>query len=151
MCQKITRYELIELIIPAGAGNRVSFTDIPQLRTQIDQEIYVRDIELFLVTVYANSQTNNALTGLTAAEMIKAVLCLYVMGEERIHFIPLGKLNHINDLASPFQQIANSFDDLPKIDWAKSYVQFSAAPAGTPYVIPLGVTYIKLMPSGNQQ
>lgn len=145
MCQqKIGRYELIELLVPVGAGNRVSFTDIPQLRTQADQEIYLRDIELFLRTVYSLSQTNNAVPGLTAAEMIKAVLCLYVMGEERIHFIPLVKLNHIDDTASPFQFGPNSFDDLAKVDWAKSYVQFSALPAGTPYVIPLGVTYIKL-------
>ncbi len=142
---KIARYELVELLVPVGAGNRVSFTDIPQLRTQQDQEIFVRDIELFLVTVYSASQTNPGIPGMPVAEMPKAVLCLYVMGEERIHFIPLVKLNHIQDaVPNSFQQWPNSFDDLAKVDWAKSYVQFSAVPAGTPYVIPLGVTYLKL-------
>jgi hypothetical protein len=144
MTQPIQRYELMELTVPAGAGTRVNFQDNPQLRTMIDQEIYVKDIELFLTNSYANSQVNPALPGLTLAEAIKAVLCLYVQGEERIHFIPLLKLNHITDAAVPFQEQANQFADLAKVDWTKSYIQFSVAPAGTPYVMPFCVNYIKI-------
>lgn len=145
MQNKIARYELVELLVPAGAGNRVSFTDIPQLRTQEDQEIFVNNIEIFLASVYANSQTNNSVAGLPATELDKAVLCLYVMGEERIHFIPLVKMNTINDGTNPFNNVAMELDSLAKIDWAKSYVQFSTVPASTPYVIPFGVTYIKVL------
>lgn len=149
MSVKISRYELVELLIPAGAGGRVSFTDIPQLRTQQDQDIFVQQIEFFPIGSYAASQVNQAVPGTPNAEIPKAVLCLYVQGEERIHYIPLAKLNNINDNAggAPFNVVeSNTFDDLKMIDWTKSYVQFNAAVAGNPYVIPFGVTYLKINP-----
>jgi hypothetical protein len=143
---KIQRYELVELLIPAGAGNRVQFTDIPQLRTQNDQDIFVNQIEFFPLATYANSQTNQAIPGTPNAEIPKAVLCLYVQGEERIHYIPLAKLNTINS-AAPFNVIETEFDSLARVDWTKSYIQFNAAVAGNPYIIPLGVNYVKISKS----
>lgn len=144
MEQLIQRYETVELLIPVGAGNRVAFQDVPQLRTMVDQEIYLKDVEVFLTNAYASSQINSAITGLVESEAIKAVLCLYVTGEEKIHFIPILKLNHMHDPNIPFQPYPNYFADLAKVDWTKSYVQFSSVPAGTPYVMPFCVTYLKI-------
>jgi hypothetical protein len=63
---------------------------------------------------------------------------------------PLAMLNNIQDGVTPFQWGEIEFDDLQKVDWTKSYFQFNAAAAGTPYVIPLGITYLKLN-SNNQK
>jgi hypothetical protein len=145
MClTKIARYEGIELLVSATAGQRVSFTDIPELRTDAGQQVFIKNVEVFPLSAYSASQLNPSVPGMPNAELPKAVLVLYVMGEERIHLIPLAKLIHIQDGVVPFQQQEVAFDDLNRVDWTKSYVQFSANPAGGPYVIPFGVTYVKI-------
>jgi hypothetical protein len=144
MCKKlIHRFEMVETLI-AGGSQRVNFTDIPQLRTQGDQKILIQKIEFFPLSAYANSQTTNANPGTPNAEIPKIVLTLFVGGEERIHYIPLAMLNNTSDGVTPFQWGEIEFEDLQLVDWTKSYFQFNAAAAGTPYVIPLGVTYLKL-------
>lgn len=143
MCQnKIKRYEQIELQIPVGAPTKVMFQDLPNLRNQADQSIVIRDIDLTLVTVVP--VTPNGGTNAPIAEIKKAVLVLYNNGEESIYRIPLLKLNRINDFANPFQPIWESLDDLKNVDWSKSYILFSSAPANTPYTILLGVSYLKM-------
>ena len=147
MCQsKIKRFELVELTVPANATGRVTFNTIPQLRNQSNQNIYIKRIAVFLDTVYAFSQTTNSIPGMAAAELPKAVLVLYVNGEESVHMIPLAQLNHINDAASPFQQDAIEFDDLTNVDFDKSYVQFNQPAAAAQYVIPFGITYLRIIP-----
>lgn len=144
MCQaKIKRYELVEVTIPNGSTNKVNFPSVPMLRNQADQEIIIKNIEIFLNTSYVNSQINNAVPGLPPAELPKIVLGLYVNGEENIHYIPLAKLNPIDDLANAYSWNFPGFDDLSSVDLDKSYVQFSAASAGGAYVIPFGFTYLK--------
>lgn len=143
MCKnKIRRYEQIELQIPVGAGTKVPIGDQTNLRNQSGQAIIVRDIEVITAAVLPT--TPNGATNAPLAELKKAVLVLYVNGEESVQRIPLLKLNRINDGASPYQEQFESFDDLRNVDWSKSYILFSSAPATTPYSILLGVSYLKL-------
>lgn len=142
---KIKRFELVELTVPANSTGRVGFNTIPQLRNQSNQTIQIKSIKIYLDTVYANSQVTNSVIGMAAAELPKAVLVLYVNGEESIKMIPLAQLNNIDDLAAPYQENFSEFDDLTNVDFDKSYVQFSAASAGTVYVIPFGITYLRFM------
>lgn len=143
MCQnKIKRYEQIELQIPVGAPTKVMFPDLPNLRNQIDQSIVIKDMEVITDTVMPT--TPNDATNAPIAELKKAVVVLYNSGEESIYRIPVLKLNRINDGTNPFQQVWESFDDLRNVDWSKSYVLFSSAPANTPYSILFGVSYLKL-------
>lgn len=146
MYTKIKRFELVELTVPANSTGRVGFNTIPQLRNQSNQTIQIKSIKVYVDTVYANSQVTNSVVGMAAAELPKAVLVLYVNGEESIKMIPLAQLNNIYDLpGSPYQQNFSEFDDLTNVDFDKSYVQFNAASAGTVYVIPFGITYLRFM------
>jgi hypothetical protein len=148
MCNKntnIKRYEMIETIIPAGAAGSVPFPDVPNLRNQTDQRIIVLDLEFFPAYVYGASFLNTTVPGTPVAEIPKIAIVLYVNGEESIRRIPIGKINYSQDPAftAPFQMERVSFDNLENVDWPKSYFQFNAALAGNPYIIPIGVTYLK--------
>lgn len=142
--EKIKMFEIVELTIDANNPGRFYFQTQPQLRNQSDQIIIIRGIQLYMLPAYAASQVTNTVAGMPATEAVKAVLTLYVNGEESIKSIPLPQLYNINDLASPFQQEIQTFADLQNVDFAKSYVQFSTAAAGTPYVIPFGISYIRM-------
>lgn len=144
---KIKRFEIVELGgvngVPNGLIGRAAFEDQPQLRDQSNQVIIITNIELFVDTVYRNSQYTNALPGFPPGEIPKACLVMYVNGEESARLIPLAKLNHINDQLNPFEFDNPGFDNLQNVDWDKSYVQFASATAGGPYVIPFGVSYLR--------
>jgi hypothetical protein len=146
MCNKIQAWEMVELLVTTNA-TRQNFLDQPLLRSQEGQKVIVTGIEVFPDSVYANSQTINATPGVSAAELAKAVLTLFVKGAEKLHFIPLSKLITINSApggaVTPFNVIATMFDNIEAISWPQSYVQYSSAPAPS-YVIPFGITYIKL-------
>ena len=141
----IKRYEMVELTIDQNQPGRFNFVTQPQLRTQPDQIIFVTGIEVFDVNSFSNSQVTAAVAGCPTAEIPKAVLVLYVNGEESVKNIPLAQLMHVNATNQPaiFQQEIQTFANLQNVAWEKSYVQFSVAAAGAPYVIPFGITYIK--------
>lgn len=147
MEQMIKRWELVELIIPAATTGRVTFQTIPQLRNQTDQIIVIRDIEVFTVSSYANSQQNGSLPGMPVADVPLAVLVLYVNGEESIKNIPLSMLIHVDDFANVYHERIFSFDALQNVDFDKSYVQYSAASTNANYVIPFGISYMRLVKS----
>jgi len=149
--ERIKRYEMVELTVSANQPGRFNFVTQPQLRNQPDQIIVVKGIQVFPDTVYSNSQTSAAVVGVPVAELPKAVLVLYVDGEESLHMIPLAQLINVNDTNNPsiFQQEIQQFADLKNVAWEKSYVQFSVAAAGTPYVIPFGISYIRMMRDPN--
>lgn len=140
MCNKkpIALFQQIEIPVPVGAGTKVMIPDQPQLRIQADQRIFTQKIELYTATVIPVSPNGN--TNAPSAELIKGVLVLYVKGEERVYRIPLFALNEINDFTNPHKQFVEEFDNL-EIDFAKSYIQYSSAPAVTPYSILLGIKY----------
>lgn len=142
MCtSKIKRYEQIEVPIVAGAPTKVMFPDLPNLRSQADQNIIIKSMEVITATVMPTSP--NGATVSPIAEMKKAVIVLYNNGEESIYRVPVLKLNRINDFTNPFQPIWEEFDDLKNVDWSKSYILFSSAPANTPYSFVFGVSYLK--------
>jgi len=143
---KIKRFELIELTISQNQPGRFNFVTQPQLRNQPDQIIIINNIEVYPDIVYSNSQVTSTVVGVPVAEIIKAVLVLYVDGEESIKMIPLPQLIHTVNTAQPsvFQQEIATFAALNNVAWEKSYVQFSVAAAGTPYVIPFGITYLRM-------
>lgn len=143
----IKRFQIVELGGAGGIANgttgRVNFLDQAQLRNQPGQIVIITNIEIFMDSVYSHSQVTNSIVGFPAADLPKAVLNLYVQNEETIFYLPLAKLNHVDDGLSPFQWDLQGFDRLPDVAWDKSFVQFSAATAGGPYVIPFGVTYYR--------
>lgn len=147
MEQQIYRWELVELNVPASTTGRVTFQTIPQLRNQTDQIIVIRDIEVFTVSSYANSQQNSSLPGMPVADVAKAVLVLYVNGEESIKNIPLAMLIHVDDFTNVYHERIFSFENLLNVDFDKSYVQFATASTASNYVIPFGISYNRLVKS----
>lgn len=145
----LKRFEMVELPVTANNAGRFSFNAIPQLRNQADQQIIIQAITVFTVSTYTNSQNNNAVPGIALAEVPKVALVLYVNGEESVRLIPLALLITIQDFASVNQQVPYAFQNLQNVDFEKSYVQFNAAAAGTPYVIPFGIHYDRLVMSSN--
>lgn len=149
MTEPIKMFEIVELLVNANQPGRFYFETQPQLRNQSDQTIIIKGVKVYLDTAYSNSQQTPAVVGLAGTELPKAVLTLYINGQENVKEIPLAELVNINDQANPFQQTIEGMADLNNVDWAKSYVQFSVAAAGTPYVIPFGVTYLRLLRDPN--
>lgn len=145
--EKIKRFELVELTISSNNPGRFTFTTQPELRNQPDQIIIVKGISVYPVTLYSNSQVNGAVAGVANTEIPKAALVLYVNGEESIKLIPLAQLIHTQTTGatSLFQQEIQQFGDLENVSWDKSYVQFSVAPAGSPYIIPFGIEYLRMI------
>jgi hypothetical protein len=144
----ITRYEMIETVIPAAAtATRFNFNDQPQLRTDQNADVIVQGLEVYTVADVPLSPNNN--TVITAALLKQTYLVLYVNGEESLYRIPLVKLHTINNFADAFN---NAESDTPRfdnllIDWTKSYLFTPAAYGnGALFSILLGVIYKKLPP-----
>lgn len=152
MCAKkgIKRFELIELSVDLNQSGRVVFPSVPQLRNQANQIILIRNIFVFPITDYANSQYDNSVPGIAAIDIPKAILVLYVNGEESIHMIPLSFLIVTENANTPNVNFEFPFEDISNVDFDKSYVQFSS-PASASCVIPFGINYVRLSkdPSGN--
>lgn len=136
---------MVELTIGQNQPGRFNFVTQPQLRNQPDQIVIITGIQVFPDIVYSNSQVTSTVVGVPITEIVKAVLVLYVDGEESIKMIPLAQLINTQNTAQPsvFQQEIQTFANLNNVAWEKSYVQFSVAAAGSPYVIPFGITYIR--------
>jgi hypothetical protein len=146
----ITRYEAIELLIPANAGaTRFNFLDIPQLRSDVTKDIIVVGIKTFAATEKAIDFNGNAVA--TEAQLQNAELTLYVDGEESIFRVPLTELVNSQNFANTFfsQQIPDEFDNL-MIDWTKSYitadVPFNSAGANTAFAFLFGISYKRFAP-----
>jgi hypothetical protein len=146
----ITRYEAVELIIPANAGaTRFNFLDIPQLRSDVTKDIIVVGIKTFSVVEKAVDFNGNAVA--SVAQLQNAELTLYVDGEESIFRIPMTELMNSQNFANTFfsQIIPDEFDNL-MIDWTKSYitadVPFNAAGANTLFAFLFGISYKRYAP-----
>lgn len=141
------RYELIELVVPAGATqNRFNFPDIPQLRSDSTKDIIVRAIEAYTADDIPTDFNNNPVV--TAANLKLSSLTLYVGQEESIFRLPLVKLHNVQNSANT--QFGtwelNQFEDL-SIDWTKSYISTPTAivpVAQFAYI--LGIVYQRLKP-----
>lgn len=121
---------LVEATIPVNMTNqgRVPFLDQPLLRTQGDQTVVIDAIEFFCVEALGISPISNLVT-VPAADIPNAVLVLNVNSFEDFRFIPLASLNRVQTAAgTPFVRDLFELDNVTKIDWTKSYVQYQAAP-----------------------
>lgn len=141
----ITRYEAVELIIPANSGaTRFNFLDIPQLRSDVTKDIIVQGIKTFSVVERPLDFNGNAVA--SVAQLQNAMLTLYVDGEESIFRIPMTELMNTQNFANTFfsQQIPDEFDNL-MIDWTKSYITaatpFNAGGNFTQFVFLFGISY----------
>lgn len=141
----IKRYELVELVIPAGStAVRIPFPDIPQLRSDVTQDIIIRGLETYTVDSMPNDYNNNPL--LTLAQLEKCFLTLYIQQEESVSKMPMIKLlNVFNSGAAYFYtEELNQFENL-MIDWTKSYITLPAALGNAGLVVlMLGVMYQRL-------
>jgi hypothetical protein len=146
----ITRYEAIELVIPANAGQtRFNFLDIPQLRSDVTKDIIVQGIKAFASAEKTTDFNGNAVA--TMAQCQNAELTLYVDGEESIFRIPITELISSQNSANTFfsQFLPDEFDNL-MIDWTKSYITadlpFNAGGANTQFAFLFGISYKKYAP-----
>lgn len=146
----ITRYEAIELLIPANAGaTRFNFLDIPQLRSDVTKDIIVQGIRAFPEEEKAVDFNGNAVA--TMAQCQNAELTLYVDGEESLFRIPITELINAQNSAATFFStfLPVEFDNL-MIDWTKSYitadVPFNAAGANTAFAFLFGISYKRYLP-----
>ena len=146
----ITRYEAVELLIPANAGaTRFNFLDIPQLRSDVTKDIIVQGIKTFSIVEKPIDFNGNAVA--SVAQLQNAELTLYVDGEESIFRIPMTELMNSQNFANTFfsQIIPDEFDNL-QIDWTKSYitadVPFNAGGANTQFAFLFGIAYKRYAP-----
>jgi hypothetical protein len=146
----ITRYEAVELVIPANASqSRFAFLDIPQLRSDVTKDIIVQGIKTFSIVERPIDFNGNPVA--TMLQLQNAELTLYVDGEESIFRIPMTELMNSQNFANTFfsQQIPDEFDNL-MIDWTKSYitadVPFNTAGANAQFAFLFGISYKRFAP-----
>lgn len=147
--------QLIEILVPAGAGTRVNLPDIQQLRSLSDLIVILKALRLITVDVL----THGVISGVAnapLAELRKMTLVLYCEGWEKAQYIPVLTLN---DMAGTNQGAQGShnyaltqFDNWQKVDWTKSYLQYAngQAAAGTPYCVMFDVQYLRVDTQGQE-
>jgi len=131
---KTTKYQLVELQVPAAAtaGQRIYFQDQPQLRSQSGRMTLIESVETFSDGALALSPFSSLPTA-TPADITNGILVLNIAGYEDLQGVPLAVLNRvIPDAAAYAPGVYDLFltNDLYRVDWTKSYVQLQAAPSG---------------------
>lgn len=144
----IKRFEMIELQIPANSvATKFPFPDIPQLRSDVEKDIWIRGIDTYTNDTVTFDFNGNAVAPF--ADIQKASLTLYVQGRESIFRIPLVLLlNTFQISANPvaWTDHKNEFDNL-EIDWTKSYVSTSTAFGNAGLIaFVFGISYYELPP-----
>jgi hypothetical protein len=150
MCDKdrtlITRYELVEVVIDANAavGQLNLPNNVATLTNNPERKIFIKDIEVFPDYAQTGSIKNNGTPGLPVAEVPKISIALYYNEGVFIRYIPIAKLIYTvppGNVDCPYQHERVAFDNLYPFDLGQSFLQFNTAPAGMPYVVPIGFTY----------
>jgi hypothetical protein len=152
----LKRYELVELVIPAGSsGTRFPYPDIPQLRDDTTQDIIICGLETFSVDAMPLSPNGNAVA--TMLQLQNSFLTLYIDGEESIRQLFLPRLNPMwqtLNTGTTFHALERIRTKYIQVDWNKSYIQAATpygAPLATQFSIMLGVWYKKLLPGSWDQ
>ncbi len=149
MCKEatmITRYELVEVQIPAGTvvGQVNLPNNVSNLTNNPERKIFIKDIECFPDYAQTHSVKNSGTINIPVAELPKASLSVYYNDGIFIRYIPLAKLVYTVPPAtvdSPYQRERVAFDNLYPVSIEQCFIQFNTAPANLPYVIALGFTY----------
>lgn|SRR5574341_2122666 len=150
MCKKetiISRYELVETIVPANqpVGQLNLPNSISNLQNNPERKIFIKDIEVFPIYCQSASVKSSAIGGMPVLEIPKISLTIYYEGGVFIRYIPLAKLCYTSPpagTAAPFQQERVAFDNLYPVNIDQCFFQFNTAGAAAQYVIPLGFTYL---------
>lgn len=143
----IRRYELVELVIPANNGAlRLPFPDIPQLRSDVTQDVIIRALETYSAESMPFDYNNNPVV--TNAQLLKCFLTFYIQQEESVFRMPAVKLLNIYNAASAasyfYTDELAQFENL-MVDWTKSYVTLASSLAnGALICFMLGVMYQRL-------
>lgn len=134
-----------------GVGARLKIPDQPQLRTQTNQVIIIQAIRSYDDEVLPNTPTGA--TTATVAAVASAFLVLNVFGFDTNLFIPLIDLVSTASTDTSVQRAYNNtwfrFNNITKVDWSKSYLQFGAAVTANQSFL-LGVHYY-VVPDDNYQ
>jgi hypothetical protein len=148
-----TRYQAVEVIVNSASAGRFNFTDQPNLRTDNEQTVVIDAIEIFSNRALTTSPLSNTAIAPTAMFLL-GTLVLNVDGYETLQNIPLHSLNRVYaDTGATFVPYVTDLfrlNELTRVDWTKSYVQMSGAPAGTPFSFYFGVYYRKLSPAARR-
>lgn len=151
MCSKqetlISRYELVETIVPANQPvGQINLPDsVSNLQNNPERKIFIKDIEVFPIYCQAASIRQSVLPGMAVGEIPKISLTVYYQGGVFIRYIPLAKLIYTAPpagTAAPFQQERVAFDMLYPVNIDQCFFQFNTVGAANSYVIPLGFTYL---------
>lgn len=139
------RSESVELVIPALAtNNRINFPDIPQLRADVEKEIWVRSLRVYCAEDMPVDF--NGVPLLTFAQLQQGTLTLYVEGEESIFRKPLIDLHNVQGSTNGSTFEVREFDNL-LIDWTKSYLLFPVALANAvQQAFIMDVAYVRMRP-----
>lgn len=143
----IKRFELVELVIPAGNGAlRIPFPDIPQLRSDVTQDVIIRALETYSAESMPNDYNNNPLV--TMAQLQKCFLTFYIQQEESVFRMPAIKILNIYNANSAVNYFYT--DELVQtenwmVDWTKTYVTLASSLANAGLIVfMLGVSYQRL-------
>jgi hypothetical protein len=129
---KITKYEFIECVIPASStATRFYFNDQPQLRFVSLNQLEVYNINTVTTSILSNNGN------ITNTVMATGFLVLYYDDRESVNRIPLNLLNPVSSNVAPTTLGAQSAPSVfgvktfngQQVQWSKSYIQFTAAPA----------------------
>ena len=126
----VPRFQLVDLAVPGvpatgQTGTRFFFSDQPFLRHAIHKAVEV----YFDTDVTISPISNNNVTG--SGINVTAFLTLVQSGTEMAQKVPLVKLHNLYSSNSgpyvPALWLVQNWN----IDWSKSYVELTAAPANT--------------------
>lgn len=127
----IPKAKLVWINVPAGttAGASINFPDVAELRDKkiIGMEAYNSSLL---------SATPDLVKTITAADLNGVTVTLKDFSDERIQSIPASTLVPTN-IAGLWKQVVPFV-----VNWQASFIQFVAAPAGTPCSFPLLLFYL---------
>lgn len=149
MCKEatmITRYELVEVVIPAGTvvGQVNLPANVSNLTNNPERKIFIKDVEVFPDYAQTSSIKNNGIPNIPVTEIPKASLTIYYAEGVFIRYIPLAKLIYTvppATVACPYQHERVAFNNLYPVAIEQCFIQFNTAPVGMPYIIAIGFTY----------
>ncbi len=128
--QKIIRHELVEILIPAGSTlTRFQFPDIPNLRNS-----HIWGLQVYTRDEVTNSIISGALVCTPTTVLHQSFITLVNYGgKEFMKQIPAIDFNTLSFDLNTSTNVFETNQKLmvgQKVNYPKSYVEFSVAPAG---------------------
>jgi hypothetical protein len=130
MAKQIIRHELVEIVIPSGSTlTRFQFPDIPNLRNSMIWGLQVYTVD----QVFQSPLSQNALLSHTNVLHRSFVTLVNYGGKEFLKQAPSIIFNtinfNLNVSTNAFETDIKSFVG-QKVNYPKSYIEFTASPSG---------------------